>query len=312
MSSKVLKSSRFIAPLCIVLVLVAVMAFMAQPGLYPDNSNVSGMICATTLPATNIGTNSATLNGANRCMSLGVSSNKVFADGCGTCGNFEWGPSHVGQGGVYPYQTPSQQIEGTNTFSAVITNLSPFTTYYYRVALFGCVCQTNNNAVFASSVDYGAEVSFTTLGNAAAINPSTSSDVSPTVGVPANVFTQFNHSTLVTQVNQPVTVTANVINNGDVEGGFTVNLKVDGYIEQTKMGVIPGHEAETVEFTIVKDMPGTYELDIDGNTATLTVLAAEQSSAFTQSQIIFIAGIGLAILLIAFVAVMIMRRRATQ
>jgi hypothetical protein len=228
------------------------------------------------------------------------------------CGSFVWGPNPGGPTNNYPYQTPPQTANIGN-FSALISNLNAFTTYYYKAMLGHCVSQIDNHAVFANGAEYGEEMSFTTLGNAGAINPSTSSDVSPTGGTPPDVNTNhINVDPTTAYVNQPVTVFANVINGGDMEGGFTVNLKVDGYIEQTQMGVIAGHEAESVEFTLVKSVPGTYEIEVDGKTATLTVLAAGQDSSMSQSQFIFIAGIWLAIVLIALVVVMLMRRRTSQ
>jgi hypothetical protein len=305
MSSLLFKKSRFAIPLGILFVFLAVVVFMAQPGLYPEGSEVNGTVCITTLPATNIGVSSATLNGSPECTVDNMAGRKVFA-ACGDWGYyFVWGNAP----GSFPNQTPIQLTSGTN-FSALISGLSPFTTYYYKAAIT-CIAQNaNSHAVFAGTAYYGQQMSFTTLGNAGGLNSLFNVDSSPTGGTPSNIIVNGNGGSQVTQVNQPVTVYARVINSGDMEGGFTVNLKVNGYVEQTKMGVVPGHEAVPVEFTIVKDVPGTYDIDIEGSTTTLTVLSAEQSSnSPSQSQYIFIAVIGLAVVLIALTTVLIMRRR---
>jgi hypothetical protein len=300
------KKSRLIAISGVVVALLAIVAFLVQPGLSPGGTSVNGIIAANTLPATNISPTSATLNGSAPLIGINTTGHKVFANGF-DCGNFVWGTT---PGGPYPNQTPPQFLS-SGYFSAVINNLDPFTTYYYKASVFDCSVQTNDHVVFADeAIFYGNEVSFTTLGNPAGLSSLLTGDSSPTGGTPSNIIVNGNGGSQVTQVNQPVTVYARVINSGDMEGGFTVNLKVNGYVEQTKMGVVPGHEAVPVEFTIVKDVPGTYDIDIEGNTTTLTVLSAEQSSnSPSQSQYIFIAGIGLIVILIAFTTVLIMRRR---
>jgi hypothetical protein len=305
MYSVMSKKSRFAIPLGILFVFLAVVVFMAQPGLNTGGTAVNGFISVMTLPATNIGVSSATLNGSIP-ESFNINSHRVFAD-CDWGYYFVWGNAP----GSYPNQTPIQ-LTPDNNFSALISGLDPFTTYYYKAATT-CIAQNaNSHAVFATSIGYGNEVSFTTLGNPAGLNSLLTGDSSSTGGTPSNIIVNGNGGSQVTQVNQPVTVYARVINSGDMEGGFTVNLKVNGYVEQTKMGVVPGHEAVPVEFTIVKDVPGTYDIDIEGSATTLTVLAAEQSSsAPSQSQYIFIAGIGLIVILIAFTTMLIMRRRTS-
>jgi hypothetical protein len=101
---------------------------------------ISGTPYVTTNGATNIMTNSATLNGYIN--SNGVSSNVWF----------EWGTtsSHFGN-------STSQISYGTQStnFSSTLSGLSPNTTYYYRA-----VAQNPQG-----SIVYGNQVSFTTLGS---------------------------------------------------------------------------------------------------------------------------------------------------
>jgi hypothetical protein len=310
MSSNLLKRAKISVPICLVLVLIAVFSFLIMPGVSSGN----GISCTvTTLPATEIGVSSAKLNGTALCYASTFSENRVYAIPEPTAG-FVWGTSH---GGPYPNIALAQAI-GMNGFSSTITGLNPFTTYYYKAYIEEFTMLPGSHAVFAS-VDgflYGNEVSFTTLGNLPPNNPLTSGDAGTAVGIPAEVnFNYINVQPTVASVNQPVTVVANVANSGTLEGGFTANLQINGQIEQTKMGTVAGNTFVPVEFTIVKDTPGTYHVDIGGQTTSFTVVAAGNtagSNALSQSQLIFIAIGILAIAAIGLITAMILRRRSTM
>ena len=77
---------------------------------------------------------------------------------------------------------------------------------------------------------------------------------------------------------QPITISANMANDGGGEGGYTASLKIDGKVEQTKVGTVDGHSAVPVNFTISRSQPGTYTIDIGGQKGTFTVLAAKTTS----------------------------------
>ena len=76
-----------------------------------------------------------------------------------------------------------------------------------------------------------------------------------------------------TEVGGSVTVTTVVQNAGEIEGGYTLTLKIDGKIEQSKQISLASGESTQVSFTIIKDEPGTYAVAIDGITGGFTVLA---------------------------------------
>jgi hypothetical protein len=109
-------------------------------------------------------------------------------------------------------------------------------------------------------------------------------------------------------------VVANVVNRGSLEGGYTANLQINGYIEQSKMGTVAGNTYVPVQFTVVKDTPGTYSIDIGGQTATFTVVAPETSgsSSISQSQIFTIVLAILGIAAIGLLTAVIMRRRSSN
>jgi len=72
---------------------------------------------------------------------------------------------------------------------------------------------------------------------------------------------------------QPVTVSAQVTNTGDSEASYTVNLTVNGQVEQTKTVTLAPEAMETVTFTVTKETPGSYTISIGDLTEEFTVVA---------------------------------------
>jgi hypothetical protein len=89
---------------------------------------------------------------------------------------------------------------------------------------------------------------------------------------PKIVITNVNNSVQTVQANQPVIIYANVVNRGDTDGYYTVNLKINDEIIETKTGSISGHAARPLEFTVLKEQPGYYEVDINGEISGFTVI----------------------------------------
>jgi hypothetical protein len=73
------------------------------------------------------------------------------------------------------------------------------------------------------------------------------------------------------EVWEEVTVTAKVTNIGEVEGTYTVTLKIDGVEVDTKEATIAGGIAETMTFTVLRDVGPTCNIEIDGLTQTLKI-----------------------------------------
>ena len=76
------------------------------------------------------------------------------------------------------------------------------------------------------------------------------------------------------------TIQAKVTNSGDVSGTYTAVLKIDGNIESTKDLALTAGEAQNVVFSVSENTAGTYSVDVDGQTGTLTVKAASSSKSF--------------------------------
>jgi hypothetical protein len=71
---------------------------------------------------------------------------------------------------------------------------------------------------------------------------------------------------------QPVKIMANVANRGDISGSLTANLMINGQLEATKKVSVPGNMAVPLEFTVTKDKPGTYEVELNGQKIYFTIL----------------------------------------
>jgi uncharacterized protein YfaS (alpha-2-macroglobulin family) len=77
---------------------------------------------------------------------------------------------------------------------------------------------------------------------------------------------------------EAVTVSTRVSNNGESDGDYEVVLKVNGIVERTKTVTIKAGNSETVTFTISRDNPGDYEIEINGNKAVYTVQKAHPAT----------------------------------
>jgi len=78
---------------------------------------------------------------------------------------------------------------------------------------------------------------------------------------------------------QPVKIMANAANRGDVSGTLTATLSINGQIEESKQLNLSGNSGRPVEFTVTRDIPGTYTIDVNGQTAYFTVLAPKSQNS---------------------------------
>jgi hypothetical protein len=75
-----------------------------------------------------------------------------------------------------------------------------------------------------------------------------------------------------TEVGEPVTISALVQNTGELEGSYTLTLKINGMIEQSQEITLAAGESKQVSFTVIKDDPGIYAIAIDALTGEFIVL----------------------------------------
>jgi hypothetical protein len=109
---------------------------------------------------------------------------------------------------------------------------------------------------------------------------------------------------------QPITITANMSNAGDAIAGYTAYLKINGQLEKTQLGTVDAHSAVPVNFTVTRSEPGTYAIDIGGQTGSFIVLADKASSGPPVNGAI-IAMIIVAALIVGVVVVLTLTFRRT-
>jgi len=110
---------------------------------------------------------------------------------------------------------------------------------------------------------------------------------------------------------QPVTITTNVVNNGDEAGSINIALKINGKVEQTRMVNVGPRGTQPVKFTIARAHPGTYTVDIGGQKASFTVLGSGSASGTSASGgLIVLMVMAVLILATAVVLVLSFRRPA--
>jgi len=73
------------------------------------------------------------------------------------------------------------------------------------------------------------------------------------------------------KANQPITIAANVVNDGSETGSTQVTLKINGQIEQTRVVTVGGGSSRPVKFTVTKAEPGTYSVIMGSQRASFVV-----------------------------------------
>jgi len=79
-------------------------------------------------------------------------------------------------------------------------------------------------------------------------------------------------------VGEVVNISVLVANNGDAAGSYTLRFKVDGLVEETREITLDALASEEVTFTTVKDVAGTYSVEVGGLTGSFTVVERPQET----------------------------------
>jgi hypothetical protein len=87
-----------------------------------------------------------------------------------------------------------------------------------------------------------------------------------------------------------VTASITVSNDGDLSGNYTIDLKVDGEIVQTKEITVGGRSTETVTFNLPTEEAGTHSVSIGDLEATYEVKTAKTTASFTTGGLIITPG----------------------
>ncbi len=108
-------------------------------------------------------------------------------------------------------------------------------------------------------------------------------------------------------VNQPVTISTNVVNTGDQGGNMNVALKINGQVEQTKMVSVGPQASQPIKFTVTKAQPGKYSVDIGGQTGSFIIPDSRVNQSAPSASLIFFIIVG--VLVLATVMVLVLSRR---
>ena len=109
--------------------------------------------------------------------------------------------------------------------------------------------------------------------------------------------------------NQPVTISTNVVNTGDQGGNLNVTLKINGQVEETRMVSVGPQASQPIKFTVSKAQPGTYAIDIGGQTGSFTIPASHghKGAPANTGMIIFLV---MAVMVLATVMALVFSRRS--
>ena len=93
-----------------------------------------------------------------------------------------------------------------------------------------------------------------------------------------------------------VTVSAVVINEGDLTGSYEVVLRVGGEVVETRVVTLGGGESEAVSFIVCEETPGLYSVDINGAGDSFSILEESVASGLatphpTSTQTVWSGGI---------------------
>jgi hypothetical protein len=80
------------------------------------------------------------------------------------------------------------------------------------------------------------------------------------------------------------TVSVTVTNNGDLSGTYSVVLKIDDAVMETKQVTLDGNQSQTVDFSVSLDTAGTYNIVIGSLSGVLTITEPTPTPAPTQTQ----------------------------
>lgn len=109
----------------------------------------------------------------------------------------------------------------------------------------------------------------------------------------------------------PVIIYSNIANRGDLAGAYTATLKINGEVESTRTGVIQGKIAVPLEFTVYREEPGIYHVDLNGQKTyfTITGNSAQKESSFNGRSLAVILWCILVITVISALLFLVLTRR---
>jgi hypothetical protein len=97
--------------------------------------------------------------------------------------------------------------------------------------------------------------------------------------------TDLTISPLEAEVFEPVLVTVNVTNIGGEQGEYVANITVNGVLEENQTVLLLAGESTIVEFMVIKEVEGTYTVEVGGLSGALTFNVPPSSSKIVLSKL---------------------------
>jgi hypothetical protein len=110
------------------------------------------------------------------------------------------------------------------------------------------------------------------------------------------------------KAGRPVTISVIVQNTGELEGSYVLRLEVNNGVEQTREVVLAAGESTEVNFSIIKDEPGTYVVTVGGFTVEFTLMAPVFSPDWIKTNWWLVPSVVIVIGVIVFLLVKVSRR----
>ena len=108
----------------------------------------------------------------------------------------------------------------------------------------------------------------------------------------------------------PAVIYGNVANRGNLADAYEAILTINGKMEATRSGTIPGNVAIPLEFTVYRDVPGTYQVDLNGQKTFFTIVENNSTGPGTNNRLLALILWGiLVIAVITALLIVITRRR---
>jgi hypothetical protein len=79
---------------------------------------------------------------------------------------------------------------------------------------------------------------------------------------------------------EPVLISANITNIGDLDGTYDANLTINGVLTETQIVEVPGNNTSViVEFTVIEETVGDYTVELGGLTGSFTIKEAPPTAS---------------------------------
>ncbi|MGB9718253.1 MAG: CARDB domain-containing protein [Thermoproteota archaeon] len=110
------------------------------------------------------------------------------------------------------------------------------------------------------------------------------------------------------KVGQSSTISVTVKNTGGESGNYEVTLRVNNQVVDTKTGTLGPDQSTTVSFTYTPTSEGTYSIDVNGLTGSLTVSKEEGAAAAPEVPWLVIIGAVVAVVVVVLVVLLLRRK----